>query len=238
MHILKLLILKALWITGKAGFLSSTPLSWPDRLKIMKGTAKGLMFLHEFSPKKYVHGDIKPSNILLGHDMEPKISGFGLGRLANIAVGSTTALSIRMPSERPQHRRLGSALSEAIEVHPSANIITCYHAPESFKAVKPSQKWDVYSFGVVCLELVTGRSALMKAGNSEMDLVHWVLSCIEEKKPLAHVLDPYLAHEMTDEVRIMECIKLSMACVHSNPEKRPMMRQVSDTLNRLVPSCG
>ncbi|CAM8919367.1 unnamed protein product [Rhodiola kirilowii] len=222
---------------GKASLSSSIPLSWPDRLKVMKGTSKGLTFLHEVSPKKYVHGDVKPSNILIGHNMEPKISGFGLGRLANTAVGSMTAQSVRMPSEKPQHRRLGSALSEPVEAHPTANLMSSYQAPESFKAVKPSQKWDVYSFGVVCLELITGRSALLvKAGNSEMDLVHWVLSFIEEKKPLAHILDPYLAHDMIDEVSIMECIKLSMACVHSNPEKRPMMRHVSDTLNRLVPS--
>uniref|UniRef100_A0A7N0VAU8 Protein kinase domain-containing protein n=1 Tax=Kalanchoe fedtschenkoi TaxID=63787 RepID=A0A7N0VAU8_KALFE len=221
---------------GKSGLASAITLSWTDRLKIMKGTAKGLTFLHEFSPKKYVHGDLKPSNILLGHNLEPKISGFGLGRLANISVGYMTAQSIRMPSEKPQHRRLGSALSEAIEAHPTTKSVSCYQAPESFKAVKASQKWDVYSFGVVFLELITGRSALAKAGNSDMDLVHWVLSCIEEKRPLGHVLDPYLAHEMIDEARIMECIKLSMACVHSSPEKRPTMRNVSDTLTRLVPA--
>uniref|UniRef100_A0A5K1DNT0 Protein kinase domain-containing protein n=1 Tax=Nymphaea colorata TaxID=210225 RepID=A0A5K1DNT0_9MAGN len=34
---------------------------------------------------KYVHGDLKPTNILWGEMMEPYVLDFGLGRLANIA---------------------------------------------------------------------------------------------------------------------------------------------------------
>ncbi|PQP96656.1 receptor protein kinase-like protein ZAR1 [Prunus yedoensis var. nudiflora] len=38
-------------IHGKPGMISFTPLSWSIRLKIMKGIAKGLVYLHEFSLK-------------------------------------------------------------------------------------------------------------------------------------------------------------------------------------------
>ncbi|TYH74006.1 hypothetical protein ES332_D05G368000v1 [Gossypium tomentosum] len=41
----------AIALHGKAGMVSFTPLSWPVRLKIIKGIAKGLVYLHEFSPK-------------------------------------------------------------------------------------------------------------------------------------------------------------------------------------------
>ena len=75
---------------GKPGMLSVPPLTWSERLKVAKGIATGLVYLHEFSPKKYVHGDLKPSNILMEQDMEPKISDFGLARLANIAGGSSS----------------------------------------------------------------------------------------------------------------------------------------------------
>lgn len=69
--------------------MTYTPLPWDARVKIMKGVANGISFLHEFSPKKYVHGDLRPNNVLLGMDMEPYISDFGLGRLANIAGGAS-----------------------------------------------------------------------------------------------------------------------------------------------------
>lgn len=217
---------------GKPGMDTFTPLSWSIRLQISKGIARGLVYLHEFSPKKYVHGDLNPSNILLGQSMEPKIADFGLGRLANIAGGTPTLQSARMTSEKPQQKLAGSVPSEVGSVS-ATNALTYYQAPESLKAVKPSQKWDVYSYGVILLEMITGRSALVQVGTSEMELVQWIQHCIDEKKPLIDVLDPSLAQEADKEDEIIAVLKIAMACVHSSPEKRPTMRHVYDALDRL-----
>ncbi|XP_028786458.1 receptor protein kinase-like protein ZAR1 [Neltuma alba] len=219
-------------IHGKAGIVAFTPLSWSFRLKIMKGIAKGLVYLHEFSPKKYVHGDLKPSNILLGHNMEPHISDFGLGRLANIAGGSPTLQSNRVAAEKPNERQKSFSASEV-----SANVLgTGYQAPEALKVVKPSQKWDVYSYGVILIEMITGRLPIVHVGNSEMDLVQWIQFCIEDKKPLSDVIDPYLPEDADKEEEIIAVLKIAMACVHSSPEKRPTMRHVLDALDRLSAS--
>lgn len=56
-------------------------LDWPKRLNIIMGVARGLVYLHEDSVLKIVHRDIKASNILLDHQMNPKISDFGLAKL-------------------------------------------------------------------------------------------------------------------------------------------------------------
>ncbi|XP_050223922.1 receptor protein kinase-like protein ZAR1 [Mercurialis annua] len=218
---------------GKPGMVSFTPLSWTMRLKIIKGIAKGLVYLHEFSPKKYVHGDLKPSNILLGHDMEPQIADFGLGRLANIAGGSPIQ-SNRVTAEKPQEKQLKSAASSEVATISSMNMGSYYQAPEALKMVKPSQKWDVYSFGVMLLEMITGKSPVVHVDTSEMDLVQWIQACIEEQKPLSDVLDPYLAPDIDKEEEIITVLKITMACVHSSPERRPTMRHVSDVLSRLV----
>ncbi|KAG4984519.1 hypothetical protein JHK82_029354 [Glycine max] len=216
-------------IHGKAGLDTFVPLSWSYRLKIMKGTAKGLLYLHEFSPKKYVHGDLKPSNILLGQNMEPHISDFGVGRLANIAGGSPTLQSNRVAAEKLQGRQ--KSLSNEV----TSNVLgNGYMAPEAMKVVKPSQKWDVYSYGVILLEIITGRSSIVLVGNSEMDLVQWIQLCIEEKKPLLEVLDPYLGEDADREEEIIGVLKIAMACVHSSPEKRPTMRHVLDALDKLT----
>ncbi|ESR61639.1 hypothetical protein CICLE_v10014433mg [Citrus x clementina] len=221
---------------GKPGMVSFTPVPWSVRVKIIKGIAKGLVYLHEFSPKKYVHGDLKPSNILLGHNMEPHISDFGLARLANIAGGSPTLQSNRMPAEKPQERQQKSVSLEVTTTNSSSNLGSYYQAPESLKVVKPSQKWDIYSYGVILLEMITGRTAVVQVGSSEMDLVNWMQLCIEEKKPLADVLDPYLAPDADKEEEIIAVLKIAMACVHSSPEKRPTMRHISDALDRLIVS--
>lgn len=212
-------------IHGKPGVPSFVPLSWPFRLKIMRGTAKGLAYLHEFSPKKYVHGDLKPSNILLGLNMEAQISDFGLGRLANIAGGTTPTL---------QSNRVVSEAAATTTTTTSASASNAhYQAPEAFKVVKPSQKWDVYSFGVILLEMVTGKTAVVQVGQEEMDLVHWIQLCIEEKKPLLDVLDAGLAKDVDREEEIIGVLKIAMGCTQSNPERRPSMRHVADLLDRL-----
>lgn len=221
---------------GKPDLPSFTPLSWSTRLYIMRGVSKGLVYLHEFSPKKYVHGELKPSNILLGKNMEPKISDFGLGRLANIAGGSPTIQSNRMTvtSEKSQQKQQSSAPSETGSMSMAGNsLMSFYQAPESLKAVKPSQKWDVYSYGVILIEMITGRSPLVQVGASEMDLVEWIQYCIAEQTPLAEVLDPYLAQEVDKEDEIVAALKIAMACVNGSPEKRPTMRNVSETLERV-----
>ncbi|MBA0624762.1 hypothetical protein Godav_010054, partial [Gossypium davidsonii] len=223
-------------VSGKAGMVSFTPLSWPVRLKIIKGIAKGLVYLHEFSPKKYVHGDLKPSNILLDQNMESRISDFGLGQLADIAGNSPIMQSDRMPSDEPQERLQKSASSEATAIYSSTNLRSFYQAPEALKVVKQSQKWDVHSYGVILLEMLTGKYPVVCVGNSEMDLVHWIQLCIEEKKQLLDVLDPYLALDADEEEEIIAVLKITMACVHSSPERRPTMRHVFDALERLTTS--
>ncbi|KAE8734402.1 OTU-like cysteine protease family protein [Hibiscus syriacus] len=59
------------------------PLSWAARLRIIQGTARGLMYIHEYSPRKYVHGNLKSTKILLDNELQPYIPRFGLTRLVS-----------------------------------------------------------------------------------------------------------------------------------------------------------
>ena len=53
---------------------------WTRRLKIIKGIAQGLLYLHHDLPVSIIHRDVKVSNILLDLNMNPKISDFGFAR--------------------------------------------------------------------------------------------------------------------------------------------------------------
>ncbi|KAI3921305.1 hypothetical protein MKW92_006470 [Papaver armeniacum] len=103
-------------------------LDWNMRMKIAVGAAKGLKCLHEKSDPPVVHGNIKPSNILLCQGNHPKLSDF-LG------------FKERIPEiDESSHQR-------SFGRH-------CYrHGPEFHMEFKLTQQSDIYSFGFVLLKL-------------------------------------------------------------------------------------
>ncbi|GMI82163.1 pollen receptor like kinase 3 [Hibiscus trionum] len=57
---------------------SDGELDWPTRVKIVRGIAAGLEYLHgEFASRGVPHGNLKSSNVLLGPDYNPFLSDYG-----------------------------------------------------------------------------------------------------------------------------------------------------------------
>ena len=99
-------------------------LSLRKRMKMAKEAALGINWLHS-GKQKFIHRDLKLSNLLVTHDFHIRVADFGLTRLK----------SNGEDSEAPQ----GSP---------------AYMAPEVFMG-EYDEKCDVYSFGMVLWEMLT-----------------------------------------------------------------------------------
>ncbi|KAJ9695719.1 hypothetical protein PVL29_010945 [Vitis rotundifolia] len=195
------------------------PLSWAARLKIAQGAARGLMHIHECSPRKYVHGNIKSSKILLDDHLQPYVSGFGLARLVSGASKKQNSHQVSTNSV------LGSKAS--------ANSIA-YLAPEArVSGTRFTQKCDVYSFGIVLMEVLTARLPDAGPENDGKGLESLVRKVFRDERPLSEIIDPALLHEVYAKKQVLSAFHVALNCTELDPELRPRMRTVSESLDRI-----
>ncbi|XP_066330840.1 receptor protein kinase-like protein ZAR1 [Miscanthus floridulus] len=201
---------------------SPTPLPWSVRLSIVQGAARGLAYLHECSPRRYVHGCIKSSKILLDDELRAHVSGFGLARLVAGAHKATGHHS----------KKLGSAACALRGGTGAASYVAPeLRAPGGAPAAAATQKGDVFAFGVVLLEAVTGREPT--EGEGGMDLEAWVRRAFKEERPLSEVVDPTLLGEVHAKKQVLAVFHVALGCTEPDPEMRPRMRAVAESLDRI-----
>uniref|UniRef100_A0A453DSZ0 Protein kinase domain-containing protein n=1 Tax=Aegilops tauschii subsp. strangulata TaxID=200361 RepID=A0A453DSZ0_AEGTS len=173
-------------------------LDWPKRYQIILGLARGLLYLHEESPVKIIHKDIKASNVLLDDKLNPKISDFGMARLF---------------------------LEDATHVNTFRISGTYgYMAPEYAMNGYLSTKTDVFSFGMLVLEIVSGRKNIDRhLGDEKVDLLNYTWKLSEEGRSL-EIVDPGLSGWDAGEVAM--CVQLGLLCCQAVVSDRPDMYSV------------
>ncbi|CAM6012052.1 unnamed protein product [Sphagnum balticum] len=183
-------------------------ISWNMRIKIALGAARALEYLHEVCLPAMVHRNFKSANILLDDEMNPHLSDCGIA--AFTPLGVERQVSAQM---------LGSF---------------GYSAPEYAMSGLYTMRSDVYSFGVVLLELLTGRKPLDSTRKrAEQSLVRWATPQLHDIDALTKMVDPALKgiYPAKSLSRFADIIAL---CVQPEPEFRPPMSEVVQTLVRLM----
>ncbi|PAN34214.1 hypothetical protein PAHAL_6G075500 [Panicum hallii] len=111
---------------------ASRGLEWRSRYQIIKGICEGIHYLHG---NTIVHGELRPTNVLLDDNMDPKIACFCLSRCF------------------VEHQRSA--------VTPNKIESMGYMAPDAFAGFITFMS-DIYSLGIIIAEMLTGCKDIQK----------------------------------------------------------------------------
>ncbi|GAB4861735.1 hypothetical protein Ancab_036989 [Ancistrocladus abbreviatus] len=157
---------------------NTPPLSWQTRIRIAAELCSVLIFLHSAEPDSVVHGDLKPSNVLLDANFVCKLSDFGISHVISNSEMSNTTRFYR--TDQP----MGTF---------------AYMDPEYLSTGELTLFSDVYSFGVILLRLLTGKPAPGIAREVQYAL---------DKDNLKAILDPSAGDWPFVQAKQLTCLAL------------------------------
>lgn len=198
------------WLHGDAA--GGAPLlPWAARLRVIRGVAAALAFLHHERHPPVLHRDVKSSNVLLDEGFEAKLADFG-------------------------HARVVTGGPAASHISTQAAGTVGYMAPEIREGVGASVKADVYSFGVLMIEIVAGRRPswpMKNIAGKEVEPLKWAREKVETNVSL-EIVDCRMvigAEKETKEVKAF--LDIAYNCTEECPKYRPTMKEVVEMLKKI-----
>ncbi|KAK9724671.1 hypothetical protein RND81_05G091200 [Saponaria officinalis] len=169
--------------------------------EISIGIARGIAYLHEECRQRIIHYDIKPENVLLDVNLNPKVADFGLARLTNR--GSTNM------------------------VVSGCRGTPGYAAPELWTPYTATYKCDVYSFGMVLFEIVGRRRNHDPnlSGESQEWVPKWAYDKFNNGE-LIQMLSALGIDRDDEREKAERMVKVALWCVQYLPNSRPKMSDV------------
>ncbi|KAL8189090.1 hypothetical protein R6Q57_029351 [Mikania cordata] len=185
--------------------ISHAELTWPNRLKIIKGVARGMGFLHkEFALYPLPHGNLKSSNVLIGSDYEPLLSDYAFYPLLN----NTPTVQCMFAFKSPE-AILNQKVSQKSDVYCMGIIIL-----EVVTGKYPSQYFNNQKGGT--------------------DVVQWVKSALGENRE-KELIDPEISSSASEESvsEMVKLLHIGSGCTDSEPDERIDMKEAIERIQEV-----
>ncbi|KAG6700675.1 hypothetical protein I3842_08G123900 [Carya illinoinensis] len=182
-------------------------LNYDKTYDIALGVARGIDYLHQGCDMQILHFDIKPHNILLDDNLNPKVSDFGLAKLYPV--------------------------EDSIVPLTHARGTLGYMAPEMvYQNIGGiSYKADVYSFGMLLMEMASRRKNL-NAFTEHLSQIYfptWIYDQLHDGKNIE------IQDATEDERKICKKMMIvALWCIQLKPTDRPSMNKVVKMLEEDV----
>ncbi|CAK9140589.1 unnamed protein product [Ilex paraguariensis] len=179
-------------------------LDWPTRLKIIKGVAKGLVYLYKGFPSLTLpHGNLKSSNVLLDDTFEPLLADYGLVPVINKEHAQEVMVAYKSP-DFTQHDQTS----------------------------RKTDVWSLGILILEMLTGKFPANYLKQGKGANADLAAWVNSVVREEWT-GEVFDKDMKGTNNGQGEMLKLLKIGMCCCEWSVERRWDLREAVEKIKEL-----
>ncbi|KAK9061026.1 hypothetical protein SSX86_018206 [Deinandra increscens subsp. villosa] len=192
-----------------------------QRMNILMNVACALDYLHNHSQTTIVHGDLKPSNILLDNHMVAHVGDYGLTRFIQTSSNQNSTTEVK--------GTIG------------------YAPPEYGLGSEMTTSGDVYSFGILLLEVMTQKSPTDDIFNDGLNLHKFAYMALPDH--VLNIVDSEILNFLKEDASAMQTstqdamkmkesmssiVKIGVLCSVDSPPQRMNIENVVHELQHIL----
>ncbi|KAJ8564525.1 hypothetical protein K7X08_000985 [Anisodus acutangulus] len=179
-------------------------LDWPARLKIIKGVAKGLLYLYNELPSLTApHGHLKSSNVLLNESYEPLLTDYALLPVVNLEHAQEHMIAYKSPEFK-----------------------------HSGRITRKTDVWTLGILILEIITGKFPSNFLQQGKGSDTDLATWVWSVIEDSSEV-EVFEKDIRGTKNADGEMMKLLKIALGCCDLDIEKRFDMKEAMERIEEI-----
>ncbi|KAI3443465.1 hypothetical protein Pfo_000130 [Paulownia fortunei] len=177
---------------------------WPTRLNIVKGVAKGLLYLYNELPSLTApHGHLKSSNVLLDGSYTPLLTDYGLVPVVNQEHAQEHMISYKSPEYK-----------------------------QSGRITKKTDVWSLGILILEILTGRFPSNFLQQGRGSDTDMASWVESVVRDDSNV-EVFDADMDRSEHCEGEVMKLLKIGLNCCQADVDMRPDIKEAVEKIEEV-----